>query len=129
MSHELHFLNLWQQLTAKKAYNPLHNGKRNAQSALLQVVMRLANNNLTEKKMKRFTLVGMMMLMAFMVGCKPTVSETITDDAQSYVDEMKYLKAKNGLCFGVVTVYRIGTNGAAAQNSMITHVPCDAVGL
>ena len=93
------------------------------------VVMRLTNDKQKVMTMKRFAMTWMMFVMVFMPGCKPTVSETRIDDAQSYIDGLEYLKAKNGLCFGVVTVYRIGTNGAAAQNSMITHVPCDAVGL
>jgi hypothetical protein len=64
-----------------------------------------------------------------LIACTPDVEETKPQDAQSLIDGITYVKAKNGLCFGVVTVSRIDSNLHTAINQMITNVPCKDVGL
>lgn len=60
----------------------------------------------------------------FGFGCTPTPLETTPADAQGIIDSMVYVKAKNGLCFGVATVQRVNSNGAIAQNIIAVSVPC-----
>lgn len=61
-------------------------------------------------------------------GCNPTPEETTTADAQALVDSITYVRAKNGLCFGVGTVSRISSGGHVAINQMIVSADCMAAG-
>ncbi len=70
-----------------------------------------------------------LILVAVLCGCTPTPEETTAADAQALVDLIKYVKAKNGLCFGVSTVSRISSGGHVAINQLIVSIDCGAVGL
>lgn len=74
-------------------------------------------------------LIGLSLLTVGLGGCTPTPEKTSAEDAQSLVDAMTYVKAKNGLCFGVATVSRISSGGNSAINQMIVPANCDKVGL
>lgn len=79
----------------------------------------------------RLRLMGTLAVAAVLLGgcLTPEPKETKAEDAQKLVDSMRYVKAKNGLCFGVATVDRISTNGTLAMNQMIVQVDCARVGL
>lgn len=63
-----------------------------------------------------------------LAGClTPDPRVTKPEDAQALVDAMVYVRAKNGACYGVATVVRVGTNGAAAENQMIVPADCALV--
>jgi len=62
-------------------------------------------------------------------GCTPTPTVTKVDDAQKLVDAMTFVKAKNGLCYGVATVERLSSNATLAVNQSIVPVECGKVGL
>lgn len=67
-----------------------------------------------------------------LVGCnlfEPSVEETKPEDAQTLVDSLVYVKAKNGLCFGVTTTSRMATSGSAAYNNHLVQVDCATVKL
>lgn len=42
-----------------------------------------------------------------LIGCSPSVEKTEPNEAQALADSFVYVKAKNGLCFGVSTTSRI----------------------
>ena len=46
--------------------------------------------------------------------------------AQDIVDTMTYVRAKNGLCFGVSTISRLDTGGKQAENQVVTWIDCKA---
>lgn len=72
----------------------------------------------------------LLLLCLALTGClEPSVKETKPDDAQTLVDSMVYVRAKNGLCFGVGTTSRMSTNGTLAYANQVVTVPCEAVGL
>jgi hypothetical protein len=50
-------------------------------------------------------------------------------EAQALVDALVYVKAKNGLCFGVGTTSRMDTGARLSYTNQVVHVPCAAVGL
>ncbi len=62
-------------------------------------------------------------------ACTPTPEVTEVVDAKNVVDALTYVKAKNGLCFGVATVLRMNSGGHFAQNQMIVSVDCAKAGL
>lgn len=65
-----------------------------------------------------------------LAGClTPDPVKTKPEDAKSLVNSIEYVKAKNGLCFGVSSVRRMSTNGAMAENQMLVVVDCEKVGL
>lgn len=75
--------------------------------------------------MKKLLLV---MSVCFLAACsKPTTTDIA--DAKALVDSMTYVKAKNGLCFGVATYERLSTSISLANHLVITSVDCKAVGL
>jgi len=55
---------------------------------------------------------------------EPEVEVTKPQDAKALVESLVYVKANNGLCFGVTTTSRISTNATMALNNLIVHVPC-----
>ena len=59
----------------------------------------------------------------------PEVEETKPTDAQSLVDGLVYVKAKNGLCFGVGTTSRVSTGGTVAMSNVLVQVDCNSVTL
>lgn len=64
-----------------------------------------------------------------LVGClEPSPEVTEIGDAQELVDNLTYVKAKNGICFAVGTTSRISTNGTVAYSNQLTTVPCDQAG-
>jgi hypothetical protein len=80
-------------------------------------------------KFKITAMIGASLLTAVLYGCTQQPKETESDEAQTLVDSMKYVKAKNGLCFGVVTVDRFSSNGTTARNQMIVPAECSKIGL
>lgn len=70
---------------------------------------------------------------ATLAGCDglltPDPIKTKPSDAQALVDHITYVKAKNGICFGVVSVDRISTGGHLAENQMLVTVDCEKAGL
>lgn len=73
-------------------------------------------------------------LIAYLLaGCDglltPDPIKTKPSDAQALVDHIVYVKAKNGICFGVVSVDRLSTGGHLAENQMLVTVDCEKVGL
>lgn len=50
-------------------------------------------------------------------------------EAQALVDAMTYVKAKNGLCFGVAAYERLSTSISVATHLVVTSVDCKAAGL
>jgi hypothetical protein len=59
----------------------------------------------------------------------PSAEKTEPVDAQALVDALVYVKAKNGLCFGVGTTSRISTGGSATYSNHVVNVLCEDVGL
>ncbi len=54
---------------------------------------------------------------------------TKASDAKALVDSIVYVKAKNGLCFGVTGVGKLSTAGHYNESQMMVLVNCEAVGL
>lgn len=79
--------------------------------------------------MKTFLIVALAVLMTACGVFEPDVEVTKPQHAQEAADSFVYVKAKNGLCFGVTTLSRMSTGGYVAMNNIIVHVPCEAVGL
>lgn len=76
--------------------------------------------------MKWLILVGALLL----TGClEPEVERTEPLHAKKLIESLQYIKAKNGLCFGVTTVSRKNTNGVVAMNNIVVNVNCDEAGL
>jgi hypothetical protein len=75
------------------------------------------------------TKTSVFVFVALLFGCTPQPKETNSDDAQTLVNAMTYVKAKNGVCFGVVTVDRVSSNAIIATNQMIVPVECSKIGL
>ena len=75
--------------------------------------------------MRAFTVFAIALLSA----CSPTVRKTEPTDAQNLVDAFVFVKAKNGLCFGVSTTSRLDTGGNTSYTFQVVPVPCAAVGL
>jgi len=65
-----------------------------------------------------------------LAGCmEPTAETTKPADAQTLADALVYVKAKNGLCFGVGTTRRMDTGAKLSYTNQVVNVPCAAVGL
>lgn len=62
-------------------------------------------------------------------ACAPSVEETKPEDANDLVNGLHYVKAKNGLCFGVATTSRISGKFDVAYNVVLVSVECERVGL
>jgi len=61
-----------------------------------------------------------------LTGClEPEVRETTREDANNLVNSLVYVKASNGLCFGVTSTFRVSSNGTGAFNNLIVNVPCE----
>lgn len=70
------------------------------------------------------------LLCLLLAGCfEPSPKETTPQDAQALVDAMTYVKAKNGLCFGVATARRFSTDGSGALATLAVEVDCAKVKL
>lgn len=67
-------------------------------------------------------------LVVLLTACSEA-TKTDPVDAQNLVDAMTYVKAKNGLCFGVATIERLSTSISYTQNLVVTSVDCKAAGL
>lgn len=75
-------------------------------------------------------MLGVLLASAALSGClEPSAEATKPTDAQALVDAMVYVKAKNGLCFGIATTSRMSTNVSIAYSNVAVVVPCGAVGL
>ena len=65
-----------------------------------------------------------------LTGClQPSAEKTETVDAQALVDSLTYVKAKNGLCFGVATTSRMSTNISYSESNLLVVVECNKAGL
>lgn len=65
-----------------------------------------------------------------LTGClEPEPVVTKSEDAQSLVDHITYVKDKRGICYAVASVQRLSTSGGLAENVMFTAVSCEAAGL
>ena len=53
----------------------------------------------------------------------------LAGDAMTLADALVYVKAKNGLCFGIGTTSRMDTGGRLSYTNQVVNVPCAAVGL
>ena len=63
-------------------------------------------------------------------GClEPSAEVTKPDEAKTLADSLVYVKAKNGLCFGVGTTSRMDSGARLSYTNQLVHVPCVAVGL
>lgn len=68
----------------------------------------------------------------FLAGCnwfQPLVEETKPQQVSEIVESFQYIKAKNGLCFGVTTTARLNTGGNFAYNNHVVNVSCEKIGL
>ena len=65
----------------------------------------------------------------FAAACTPTPVDTAAGDADDLVNSFVYVKANNGLCFGVTTVSRVSSGGQYSLTSPVVNVSCHAVGL
>jgi hypothetical protein len=64
-----------------------------------------------------------------LTGCVQRSAEiNKVSDAQALVDAITYVKAKNGLCFGVVTI-QTSTNLTVGEGNLLVVVDCNKVGL
>lgn len=72
---------------------------------------------------------GASLLTAGLGGCTPTPTVTKPTDAQALVEALTFVKAKNGLCYGVATVERFSSSGSLAVNQSVVPVDCGRVGL
>lgn len=68
-------------------------------------------------------LLSIIFLAAALAACAPQVEKTEVKDAQALVDSFLYVKAKNGLCFGITTTSRISSNIIVAENNHVVLVP------
>ena len=65
-----------------------------------------------------------------LAGCmEPSAEETKPADAKTLADALVYVKAKNGLCFGVGTTSRMDTGAKISYTNQIVAVQCSDVGL
>ena len=63
-------------------------------------------------------------------GCRMTEpSETPAADAREVVDSLVYVKARNGICFGVTTMTRLSSSGSITENVLLVSVSWEGVGL
>lgn len=70
------------------------------------------------------------LLCLLLAGCfEPSPKETTPQDAQALVDSMTYVKAKNGLCFGVTTTKRMSPSGTGTLINLVVEVDCVKVAL
>lgn len=46
-------------------------------------------------------------------------------DASEYVENLRYVKAKNGVCYAVANTF----NTAGNTNVILSYVPCEKIGL
>ena len=67
--------------------------------------------------------------LATLTACSPVVEKTEYKDAQALVDSFLFVKAKNGLCYGVTTTSRVSSNITVAENNHVVFVPCSSIGL
>ena len=75
------------------------------------------------------TVVFVAMAAAALSGClEPSAEKTAPADAQMLADALVYVKAKNGLCFGVGTTLRVDTGAKLSYTNQVVHVPCAMVG-
>ena len=73
---------------------------------------------------------AMLGLMLALTGClEPSAEVTKPDEAQALADALVYVKAKNGLCFGVGTTSRMDTGAKLSYTNQVVNVPCAVVGL
>ncbi len=79
---------------------------------------------------KKFLTIMLFLSVPMMLtGClEPEAEKTSGKSAQELVDSMTYVKAKNGLCFGVGTVSKWSTNGTASMNVFAVSVDCGKIG-
>ena len=76
------------------------------------------------------TTILILLAAAAMSGClEPSAETTKPTDAQTLAEALVYVKAKNGLCFGVGTTSRMDTGARLSYTNQLVHVPCAAVGL
>lgn len=81
---------------------------------------------------KKFLTLAVFLAVSFgITGClfDPEVEKTTQVHAQKLADSLVYVKARNGLCFGVTTTSRVATSGSAAVSNMMVNVPCEKVNL
>lgn len=60
---------------------------------------------------------------------EPTVEVVDKTDAVTLVESLSYVKAKNGLCFGVGLTSRLSTGGHMSYTNQLVNIPCEQVGL
>jgi hypothetical protein len=73
---------------------------------------------------------AMLGVTAALTGClEPSTEVTKPTEAQALADSLVYVKAKNGLCFGVGTTSRMDSGAKLSYTNQVVHVPCAAVGL
>ena len=64
----------------------------------------------------------LILAVSLLAACTSTPDEA---DATKMVEQLRYVKAKNGVCFAVANTI----NTAANVNVILTYVPCEKVGL
>ncbi len=82
--------------------------------------------------MKKVLICSVLTISILLTGCDvfdPDVVPTKIEDAQEIADSFKYVKAKNGVCYGVTTTNRLSTNATVAYNNLVVAVDCSKVGL
>lgn len=73
---------------------------------------------------------AMLCITVALTGCMgPRTTVTKPTEAQALADALVYVKAYNGLCFGVGTTSRMDTGTRISYTNHVVHVPCAAVGL
>lgn len=87
------------------------------------------NKDCRSLKTRLAALLGLVLTAVVLSGCpfNPSAEETSVQDAQALADSITYVKAKNGLCFGVTTTSKFSTSGSISMSNQMVHVPCEAV--
>lgn len=78
-----------------------------------------------------FKLITIMFITITLSACRvePTAEVVDKTDAVNLVESLSYVKAKNGLCFGVGLTSRISPGGTMSYTNQLVNVPCEQIGL
>lgn len=64
-------------------------------------------------------------LIVFVVLLSACTVKPSESDASEYVENLRYVKAKNGVCYAVANTF----NTAGNTNVILSYVPCEKAGL